>query len=265
VPDQDGYIFMDPTADYSRTDLLPAEDQDRGVLVFEEEAPRFVRTPLLGPEKNRNVLQQEIVIEPDGAIDVSQKRTSSGYYERIMRRVFAEFNPTELGEGFEEYVSGISPGASLLDYSHTSAMDFTRSLSWELRYRARGYCKKAGDMMIFQLPGIGEDCTAAEKNERRYPIVQEELSVSEQVSTFNVPEGYGVYHLPERVAIETPYFDYRAAYMAEGDQVVYRSGLALKMRMIPPEEYAAFRDACQRMEKSVKRYVLFRERKAQGH
>jgi hypothetical protein len=264
VPEGRDYLFLDPTADYSRYGSLPGEDQQRGVLVVEEEAVRFHRTPLLRPEENRNVLKQEIRITQDGSIDVRQKRNSSGYYERVMRMVFAEFNPLELREGFEEYVSGISAGSVLLDYHHMSPIDFTKSLWWELKYRANEYCKKAGDILIFQLPGIGEECSAAEKKTRRYPIVKKELGLSEQVSTFNIPEGYGVYHLPDPVAIETPYFDYRANYTPDGEQVVYRSELTVKMLRIPPEDYVPYRKACQEMEKSGQRYVLFRVKEGAG-
>jgi len=39
---------------------------------------------------------------------------------------------------------------------------------------------------------------------------------SKDVTEFNVPEGYEVYHLPEPVGIKNQYFEFRSSYRKEG-------------------------------------------------
>jgi hypothetical protein len=123
------------------------------------------------------------------------------------------------------------------------------------------YCKKAGDILIFQLPDMGVGFSEASKEERRYPIVCEANSYQKDVVVFTVPKGYEVYHLPEPVQIENPYFEYRSSYRMDGEKVFFLGECITKAGLIPPQAYENYRRSAQDVEKSCERYVLFREKR----
>ena len=116
--------------------------------------------------------------------------------------------------------------------------------------------------MIFDLPEIWKGCPATGKKDRRYPIVVWNNSYSNDEVEFNVPEGYEVYHLPEPIEIKNQYFEFRSSYRQEGDKIFYRGELIRKALRITPEEYPAYHESCQAMEKSFKREVLFKTKEA---
>ena len=213
-----GYRFLDPTAQYHRFDYLPDSDQDRGILIFKDHRTIFSKTPLAEPKDNAYFSQEHINIKKDGAIEGEQKNTCLGSREALSRSLYTKFSPTEIREGLGGVVDGISPGAKLLDYTYTDPPDFKKKFTYFIKYNAPDYCKKAGDILIFQLFGIEESCAATDKEERRYPIEHHSNSYGKNEVHFNIPEGYELYYLPEPVEIKNPYFEYRSSYQKKGER-----------------------------------------------
>ena len=261
VENEKSYRFLDPTAPYHRFDYLPDSDQNRGVLIFKDHRAIFSKTPLAEHKDNAHFRQQHIDIKKDGAIEGELKNTCSGSREASGRSLYTDSSPTEIREGLEGIVDGISPGAKLLDYTYTDPLDFKKRFTYSIKYNAPDYCKKAGNILIFQLFGIEKVCSGTGKEERRYPILYWSKSYKKDEVEFNIPEGYEVYHLPKPVEIKTPYFEYHSSYRREGRKIFYQGEYIRRAVKIPPEEYNDYRKSCQMMEKSCERYVLFRERK----
>ncbi len=264
VENEKSYRFLDPTATYHRFAFLPDSDQNRGVLIFKGRENAFDRTPLAEPQDNAFITQQQIEINTDGAIEVELKSCSSGSTEADERSFYAESSPTESRECLEEFIDGVSPGARLLEHTYSDPLDFKKEFTDYLKYYAPNYCKKAGDILIFQVPMIEKVCSGTGKEERRYPILYRSKSYEKDEVEFNIPEGYEVYHLPEPIEIKTPYFEYHSSYKKEGEKVLYQGEFIMNVVKIPREKYPDYCKFCQRMEKSCERYVLFREKKNNG-
>ena len=213
-----GYQFLDPTAQYHRFAYLLDSDQDRGILIFKGHRTFFGKTPLAEHKDNAYFRQQHIDIKKDGAIEGALKNTCSGSREASRRSLYTKSSPTEIREGLERIVDGIYPGAKLLDYTYTDPLDFKKRFAYSIKYNAPDYCKKAGDILIFQLFGIEASCTATDKETRRYPIEHHSNFYGKNEVHFNIPEGYELYYLPEPVEIKNPYFEYRSSYQKKGER-----------------------------------------------
>jgi hypothetical protein len=157
-------------------------------------------------------------------------------------------------------VNYISSGAKLLEYTHSNPLNFKERFEFKINYKAPDYCKKAGGILIFDVPEIWKGCPATEKNGRRFPIVISNNSYSKDQVEFNVPEGYEVYHLPEPLEIKNQYFEFRSSYRQEGDKIIYEGEYIRKALRIPSEEYAIYQTCCHGMEKSFNRSVLFQKK-----
>jgi len=205
--------------------------------------------------------QQQITVKEDGTIEVKAKGFFSGSEEARFRTYFNNSSPIEIKEMFHEAIDEISPGAKLLDYAYSDPLDFKQRLTVKLKYIAADYCKKAGDILIFQVPGLYGECLESVKQERKHPVLYESQSYSKNEVRFSIPEGYDVYHLPEPVEIKNPYFEYRSSYRKIGEGIFYQDKHINKAVRIPLEEYRNYHKFCKLMEKSCERYVLFREQR----
>jgi hypothetical protein len=188
------------------------------------------------------------------------KNFGFGDEEAPLRSFFINNRPTKIKESLEERVDGISPGAKLLTYTHSDPMNFNERFELKIKYNAQDYCKKAGDILIFDVPEIWESCPATGKKDRRYPIVVWNNSYSKDEVEFNVPEGYKVYHLPEPMEMKNQYFEFRSSYRQEDERIFYKGELTRKAIRITPEECTSYRKFCFGMEKSFNTSVLFRKK-----
>ncbi len=257
----EGYRFLDPVYENHPFDYLPGGDQNRDVVIFKLDETVFATTPLAKPEESTDISRQQITVKEDGTIEVEEERSFSGSAEARFRTFFNNASPIEIKELFLEAIDEISPGAKLLDYAYSDPLDFKQRLTGKLKYIATHYCKKAGDILIFQVPRVCGQCLESVKQERKHPVLYESQSYSKNEVSFNIPEGYYVYHLPEPVEIKNPYFEYRSSYRKVGEGIFYQDEHINKAVRIPPEEYTNYHKFCKLMENSCERYVLFREQK----
>jgi hypothetical protein len=258
---KEGCQFLDPTAEDHPFDYLPDDDQNRGVVIFEDPEAVFSTTPLAEPEENTVCFRQEIEIGSDGAIRVNQSCSASGSKEATLRSFFIHSSPTEIRESLHQLISETSPRAKLLSYTHSDPLDFKGPFVWEMTYTVSDYCVRAADLLIFQVPNIEAECLGADKEERQYATPYEPKSYGKKEAQFSVPEGYEIYYLPEQVEMKNPYFEYCSSYRTEGRKILFQGELLRKAVQIPPGSYGEYRELCQAMVNSSKRYVVFAETK----
>jgi hypothetical protein len=261
VENERGYHFIDPVAKNYRFDYLPDSDQNRDVLIFKDEKTPFGKTPLAKPEENAYYSQSQIKIGLDGYIECEVKNFGSGGDEAFLRSFFMNNRPTKIKESLEERVDDISSGARLLTYTHSDPVNFKERFELKIKYNAQDYCRKAGDILIFDVPEICKGCSATGKKDRRYPIVVSNNSYNKDEVEFNVPEGYEVYYLPEPMETKNQYFEFRSSYRQEGEKIFYQGEFIKKAIRITPEDYPVYKKLCEGVEKSFKKDVLFRWKK----
>jgi hypothetical protein len=254
------YHFIDPVAKNYQIDYLPEGDQDRDVLIFKDEQPIFGKTPLAELKENSSYAQFKIKIGIDGYIEGDVKNSGSGETDAFLRSLFLDYSPTQIKEAFEIALNKMSPGTKLVEYNHSDPSSFKERFVVTTKYKSKDCCKKTGDILIFQLPDVGQECTAKVKNERRYPIVSWTNSLSKKEAEFNIPDGYEAYYLPEPLEVINPYFEFRSSYRIEGEKIFYQEEFIEKSMRITPEEYPVYKESCQVMGKNSKREVLFRKK-----
>jgi hypothetical protein len=257
---EDKYNFFDPVAENYRFNYLPGSDQNRDVLIFDDKKIVFDKTPLAKPEENAHYNQSRIKIGLDGSMECEVKNFGFGGEEASLRSFFIKNTPTKIKEALEEKVDKISSGAKLLTYTHSDPSNFKKRFEVTIEYSAKDYCRKAGDILIFDVPEIQKTCPATGKKHLKYPIEVWNTSYKKDEVEFNVPERYEVYHLPEPMEIKNQYFDFRSSYRQEGKRIFYQGELIMKVIRITPEECASYQQWCFGMEKSFNRSVLFKKK-----
>jgi hypothetical protein len=251
------YRFIDPVAKSYQLDYLPNVDQNRDVVILEDEKIIFTKTPLAKPEENAHYSQSQIQIGWDGSIECEVKDSGLGEEEAALRLPFIN---KKQWDHLRERIEKISSGAKLLAYTNSDPMNFREGFGLTFKYKTQDYCKKTGDILIFDVPEIRKSCPGIVQKDRRYPIVVSNNSYSKDEVEFNVPEGYEIYHLPEPMEIKNQYFEFCSSYRKEGERIIYEGELIRKATRITPEEYASYQKYCQGMEKSFNRSVLFRKK-----
>ena len=254
------YHFIDPVAKNYRFDYFPDGDRNRDVLIFNDEKIVFDKTPLAKPQENSYYSKSQIKIGLDGSMECEVKNFGFGGKEASLRSFFIKNRPTKIKESFEERVDEIFSGAKLLTYTHSDPVNYKERFELNFKYNANDYCKKARDILIFDVPEIWKGCPDTGKKDRRYPFVVWNNSYNKDEVGFNVPEGYEVYYLPEPTEMKNQYFEFRSSYRQEGERIFYQGEFIRNAIRIAPEDYPVYKRLCEGVEKSFKKDVLLRKK-----
>jgi hypothetical protein len=257
VGQKDGYLFLDPTDETCTFGYLPSMDQDRDILIFKDREVLFAKTPIEEPQASGTFTKQVIRIEQDGSIEVSATYTYAGDVESGERFIYLNSSSLRIKEIFEQKIDNLSVGAQLIEYSHADPLNFKERFYDQFKYHAPDYCKKAGNILTFQIPHIRNSCCASDIKERGFPLDIAESDYRNHTVDITPPQGYKVYYLPDPVEIRCPFFEFRSSYRKDGKNIVCKQEYIQKAIRVSPAEYPDYRRYCKEMERASEKETIF--------
>jgi len=249
-------IWLDPTDDTCPFGDIPGGDQGREVLVFFEDGARFLRTPVLQPERNKHLGQMEIQIGTNGGINVRAKDSFQGWPDRAMRSRLQWRDPRERMDFMKELVVDGCPGAILESCSFSPVDDLNMPVSIEYRVSAPDYVKRAGDLVLFRVPWLSNGTDHVAKEERIHPLTWGDTYSSEERISIQIPKGYQVRYLPESFELDLPFVSYRLDYENRGDRIVLRTREERKVRTIEVDQYGDFKKYEEKIAKELDKLII---------
>lgn len=261
VEGTEGYHFLDPAGETYPFAYLPSEDQDRQCLLLKGSKGIFTRTPPAQPHDNGILQQQTISIGPDGSLEVVRKVSTCGDYGATDRAAYIAYGPTELREHIERAVNSLYPGAKLIAYGVSNPLRFEIPLTTTYRYVLEGYCKRAGDLLMFPLPGVSYECLTPAKEKRSHPIEHPSVSFLRDEVQIVLPDGYEVYYLPTGMELTIPSHEFRCVYGHRGSRIYYHGEQIRKSTTVSLEAYPGYRTLCRDMTRGTAEWIVLRQKK----
>ncbi len=258
-----GFFYLDPTAEDAR-DFLMAVEQKKGVLVCDEDGEPLRFTPLLPPQQNMGRILCRSTLDEQGTLRGRVTFTTNGFYDYIFRSWMKYLPPARREMIWQQIVTSISPNA-VIDSIHISNLkDLYEPAYVEIDYTAEDYVLKAGDFLIFRMPGDTEGLDflakaflrGADLPVRRYPLKLWSTFASCVEETLSIPEGYAVKALPEKVDVQYPKVSYQAQYGAQGSKVTLAKELLVSDIEIPLEDYPNLREVLSLSSRSSRGKVI---------
>ena len=90
---------------------------------------------------------------------------------------------------------------------------------------------------------------------RRHAVRLEHAWQTNNVIRYRIPDGARITRLPDGVNIDTPYVSLRQTVRRVDGGFETDDTVTIKKREIPPEAYAAFREACLAIDRAMERKV----------
>ena len=252
-------IWLDPTDETCSFGDLPGGDQGREVLVFFEDGARFLRTPVLPPEKNKSINETEIGIGANGAINVKGKDTLRGWPGRAMRNVLKWRDPQERIDLIKELVSKDCPGAILESFSFSPLEDLSVPLTVEYQVSVPKYVKRAGDLLLFRVPWLSSEADHVAKEERTHPLTWGNTDSDEERISIQIPEGYQVRYMPESFEVNLPFASYRLEYTNSGEEIVLKILRERRVRTIGVGQYPDYKKYEEKIARELGKLIIFEQ------
>ncbi len=250
-----GLVFIDPTAETCPFGDLPGGDQNRRVLVFQENGYKIENTPFY--EAGHNLVKQDLKINVDEqeGITADKAITTNGVYNQGQRYWLLYTPPQLIEEALKEKIQDVSIGAQLNSYEIKNLNELNIPVALSYKFSGKEYFTTAGALRIMpQLAGI--DTALVAKNKRNYPIDFNILDTKETVFNIVIPEKFVVKYLPESVIEDSRWMKFTGEYKCLGNNIFFTQKSELKKSMVLEDEYQEFKNFYEGLAKKLKQRII---------
>lgn len=250
-------FYLDPVTETYRYPYFAT--MDHGILCINAITRSIDSIPTPSPESNARIYNIEMRLEPSGDAIVEFDRKYTGGYEAGLREWWKYTRKTEYERTIQEIINDESPGAELINYEIGSFDDLSTQFYLKWKYKLRDYPVKAGDLLIFKLPGL-EDYQFEEvaSATRQYDIVYSTSLAVEQYGRVYIPEGYKIEALPLPVEIKCKYASYKAEYNSDNG-IEFKDRFARWSRIIEAEGYQEYKDFLTQVANYAKQQIVLKK------
>ncbi|MFH0791203.1 MAG: DUF3857 domain-containing protein [Candidatus Omnitrophota bacterium] len=249
-------IFMDSTAETCSFDDLPADDQDRRVLVIKEDGYKIELIPLYSA--GHNLAKQEFAININKDETISGEKTIStfGIYDQSQRHWLLYTPPELIAEVLKKKIQDISIGAALENYNIENLDNMNEPVKLNYTFSGPEYFTAAGALRI--MPQLASfDTSLVAKDKRRYAIDFTILDSKQTSFKIVIPDDFVVKYLPESVNEECPWLKFSAQYRRQDNQVIFQQDIESRKNIVTEEEYPDFKIFFEGLAKKVKQRIIF--------
>ncbi len=252
---KDKLIFLDPTAETCSFEDLPADDQNRKVLLFKEDKYEIHSTPL--QPARRNIIKQETLVKIKAGEGIWSTKSifALGIYEQAQRYWLIYTPPELIRRQIEERIQESSIGSSLEKYEIKNLKDLNNHVTLNYDFAGPEYFINAGKLRILpEYSGIDTFMVAQDK--RRYPVDFAVLDTKENIVTIELPPGFSLKYLPENIEIENPWFKFMVKYSHKKSKIFFTQRIEAAKRMISENEYPEFKKAIEELARRLKQRIV---------
>jgi len=239
LPDRS--FYLDTTAQNYRYPYFRADDH--GVAAVNAIRGDLKMIPVPPPEDNHRISHLDITLESNGDAIVRTRNAYNGNTEAGVRGFWKRVREDNRKLMMTEYVNSISPGAILDDFTLSDLDDLNVPLTMTIDYTLAKHAIRAKDLMYLRIPTLERNYPEVALETRRYPIQYITTEQRDLEIDLALPAGFHAKWLPPPLEIANPYIEYRAAYEEHEGKILFRETFRRLQRIVPPENYAEYRDA----------------------
>lgn len=238
-----GYAWVDPTDDTLPFGRLPAGVQGRTAMLVTDDEPVWVQTPVDGPDANRYDWTLTLGLDEGGAVYGSERLSTTGTHASDVRRAYQTVPESGLAEYITSLMSAEYPGVVVDSAQIAGLDDLSAPFSVTADFTVRGYGAKTDDAWTIPIPSADLNAYAAMVAEpaRVQPILLGVANTLTRSVTVEIPEGYEVVDLPERLLMQTEFASLSRDIVVDDTRVEYRLELVIRQHTVPAERYTAVR------------------------
>ena len=241
VPREDGdYIWLDPTADTCGYEDLPARNRGRKGFVIRNDRGEFVDIPVSTPESNRLIVDTEITLTEDGAVQGTMQIDTLGQYNIEARLEYKQVSPSAWKDTFAVGLGVQFPGVRVDSVQISDLADLNVPVQLNVDFTVKNYTESVGDRLMFPLPSdeFSDYAQIFAAAERQHPLDLSYPMQMKKTIRIALPEGWRA-SFPKDVRLDNRFASMERRYTLEGNQIHYEINFAIKAPIIPPEDYPA--------------------------
>ncbi len=234
------YIFMDGTAMTTSFGDLPLGDQDRKVVVIQDDTYKIVTTPLLAD--NELNFKMRVTIDENEDARVEREVRSRGFFSSSRRYYLKYTHPQVIEDDIRAKMTQISPFSKLLYYKIENVDDFTKEPLLRYTFDAKKLLNPADNLRVLSILGdIDIDVTYAAKDQRQFAVEFDGIFKEIAQVRVNLPVNLKVKFLPHDKNITNNWFVFKSRYRKNEEHLELTREFSIRKRIVEKKDYHEFK------------------------
>jgi len=251
-------IFLDATDSYVPFGMPSAFTQTKEALLgLDKDSFKVIKVPVQDSEKNTSTVSSTFTIE-NSRIKVSEQRQLSGYekVDFITDYTYKKNDKTE-----EEFLNTtLALGNNKTKYDNITTRNFDNKntallLSYDLTLD--NYAKTISNKTYINL-NIDRVLAKSKINiqDRKYSKKIDHKFKKAFVSTFKIPEGYTVNHIPKDLQFDHSDYGYRISYTQNANEIIQNKTIYIKTLSIKNKDFESWNSFIKSLTKAYKKSII---------
>jgi len=251
--------FLDSTDSDCRYPYFREDDHGAKAIIFM--TGEILQIPVPPPEDNERQSVQKVELAPDGSAAAVESNTYNGNYESAIRGFWRSREPEMRPRLMQQDLQRRCPGAVITDFKLSDLDDLGKQLTMELRYRIPSQATRVRDLYIASIPGFARDFPSATLATREFPIVRTTTQGAHNTIQIACPPGHQLVGVPEPLSIHGKHISYegKVTPAPDGKSLTVEETFKVLTRVIPTEDYAAYRAESARIAAWTRLKLVFRK------
>ena len=260
--------LLDPTWAPASREWWSSREPRQYVVYGLPEGKGLSQSPYFPPTANVFHATSEGQIGEDGSLELAIRwHDMEGYPDTYLRRSIGRTAKRDRRGMFESGLSRIAPNVLLKSYRHSEPLDYSGSASAEVSVSAAHYAIGDGAVMAFRLPLMRHplaevfvpDLLYELKDERKLGMRVRATRLAKYEETVRIPAGWRIDHVPVAKTLERDAARMSFEIETDGDGLHYRFEIAVHEQIIPPEQYAGYKEVIEAMNEISEDWIVCRK------
>jgi hypothetical protein len=192
----------------------------------------------------------------------------SGYPDTYFRRGLTRARRPEQRGLVEGWVARLGDRVSLKNLSHSGPVDYTRNVALDAQVSVEGHLLGEGAVRMFRLPLLQHPFggifapdlleKAKEDEDRKSGMRMRATRLLSYSDTLTLPAGWVAEELPAEKSIDNDAAKLEFSIEEKDGALHYTCEVALKKQIIPPDQYAAYREVNEALHELAESWVVCR-------
>lgn len=259
VPQGQDTVWVECTSQQEALGYSGSFTGNRDALIITPEGGKLVKTPYYDIHHNIQERITTLQIQPDGNAEALINTKYSGLQQEYASYL-SEMPEQKRRDALYENM-GLK-NFEIIDNQYLRQKQSLPVVQEMLKLRLPAYAGRSGKR-LFVTPNVLSQWKRIPPDDTlRLRDIQFTYFPYMDVDTvqIQVPQGYGVEHLPEAVLIESVFGAYEAGFVNSSNQIIYYRRLQMNNKVHPKEQYNELIDFCKKINKvDARRLVLVQQ------
>lgn len=259
VPQNDGWLWLDPTAETCAFGHLPAADENRTTLVAGKKWCKLVHIPASQPEKNTKSIDWTVNIADDGSASGAIHAYWSGEEAMFARKSLQMTSEKDMKKQLLFLVDNSGPVVTIDDYTITNLNDISNPLEVTINFSSDTFGISAGDITTLPIPLLENELCERfiATDERQFDLHLGCNSLIKQKVSIHLPNTMNLKKCPERIEKNYSFGKLiQNVEHADNSSVQFSQEIAILEPIIAVEKYNDFRDFLISIAHQSRQYLI---------